>query len=202
MLRDGVFGPALRVDSGGGAELVSGPKVAVSTEPIASEEEQNRPYRRFVRVVFFLAIAVLCGLVLRGIVRHLDRMPSAQALERPATVDVRALRACSEDLEKLEARTRKSASRAYGEPRGTAAEIWAATARELELERLSIVARCRLDEANDDAASRDLARAAEAIEGLLRSYSLLFARHLEDGLKQADEARQAIERANAALKTR
>lgn len=178
--------------------MSSGP----DTRPAAlSEEEQNRPYRRFVRVVFFLAIAALCGVVLRGIVRHLDRLPSANTLARPAHVDVRALRACADDLERLEARTRKEAGRWYTlpnpEPGG-----WGAVGRQLEVERLSIVARCRLDEATEDPAARDLALAAEGIEGLLRSYSLLYNRLIEDGLRHAKESREAIERANAALKTR
>jgi hypothetical protein len=165
-----------------------------------TEEEQNRPYRRFVRIVFALAITLLCGLVLRGIVRHLDRLPSANAIERPATVDVRALRACAEDFDKLIGATRRAAGRAFAEPQGK--DGWRGVAHELEVERLSIVARCRLDESSDDPVVHDLGRAAEGIEGLLRSYSLLYARHFEDGEKAAGEAREALDRATSALKTR
>ncbi|MCC7381832.1 MAG: hypothetical protein IT384_08390 [Deltaproteobacteria bacterium] len=165
------------------------------------EEEQNRPYRRFVGVMFALAIAVLCGLVLRGIVRHLDRMPSSTQLDRPASVDTRALRACAEDLDRLAIQTRKLAGRAFTETPTDEGE-WVRTQQGLELERLSIVARCHLDESSEDPVRQDLTLAAERIEGLLRSYSLLLARHREDGLKQADEMTQALERAAAALRTR
>lgn len=173
-----------------------------SDAPRSEEERLNRPYRRFVRVVFFMAIIALCGGVLRGIIRHLDRMPSALTLERPSVVDVRALRACAEDLEKLEARARKSAGKAYSEPLPGAAEAWSLLMRELEIERLSIVARCRLDEASEDPVVHDLALAAEGIEGLLRSYSLLFSRHLEDGLRKSRDAQEAVERANVVLRSR
>jgi hypothetical protein len=167
--------------------------------PAVSEEEQNRPYRRFVGVMFALAIAALCGLVLRGIVRHLDRMPSPSALERPDHVDDRALRACAEDLDRLIGATRKAAGRAFAAP---AANTWPQAARELEMERISIVARCHLDEPTEDGVAQQLAAAAEGIEGSLRSYSLLYARHLEDGLKRSEEAHKAIESALEALRSR
>jgi hypothetical protein len=67
---------------------------------------------------------------------------------------------------------------------------------------LAIVARCRLDEPTEDAAVHDLERAAGDLEGLLREYNLLMARHLADGLPHAAEAREALERASRSLKTR
>ena len=80
------------------------------------EEEQNRPYRRFVGLIFALAVALACVLILRGVIRHLDRLPSAGDQARPPSVDVRALRACAEDLDKLTAKVLRLGSRALGEP--------------------------------------------------------------------------------------
>ncbi|MFO0726890.1 MAG: hypothetical protein U1E65_24105 [Myxococcota bacterium] len=166
-----------------------------------TEEEENRPYRRFVGVVFALAIAIACLLVLRGIIRHLDRLPSAVDQARPNTVDVRALRACAEDLDKLTTKAMKAGARALGEP-GAGIEGWKEAALELELERVQIVARCRLDEPSTDPVVEDLERASEGVQGVLRSYGLLAARHQEDGLKQAADARAALERVATALKSR
>lgn len=173
----------------------------MTTPDAASEHEANRPYRRLVGVVFGVAVVVLCTFVLRAVVRAIDRLPTAAALERPAVVDARALRACAEDLERLEAKIRASAARAFGEAPGVPS-TWAAARDAHELEHLAIVARCRLDEPTEDAAVHDLERAAGDLEGLLREYNLLMARHLADGLPHAAEAREALERASRSLKTR
>ncbi|GEM_PF-2168453 len=170
-------------------------------EEAAGEEEQNRPYRRFVGLIFALAVVLACVLILRGVIRHLDRLPSAGDQARPASVDVRALRACAEDLDKLTAKVLKLGSRALGEPL-PGQENWTETSLELELERVQIVARCRLDEPSQDPVVEDLERAAEGVQGVLRSYGLLSARHQEDGLQQATAARSALERVGTALKSR
>ncbi|MBI2378375.1 MAG: hypothetical protein HYV07_30530 [Deltaproteobacteria bacterium] len=161
-----------------------------------AESEQNRPYRRVVALVFTLSVAAICGLIFRGIVRHLDRMP---AHERPGTVDTRALKACAEDLLRLEESVRKLAGRAFSEP--NAAEPILDQFGELEEERSRIVARCTLDQPNDPA-SLELERASSKIEDSARSYRLLFHRHHDDGQAASREARAAIERARSILSKR
>lgn len=173
-------------------------------EPRSEEEREavaNRPYRRLVGGVFAILVVVLCGGLIRGVVRAIDRLPSAATLERPAVVDVRALRACAEDLDKLEVKIRQSAAKAFGEAPAPD-DGWNAARDAHELERITIVARCRLDEPTEDAAIHDLERAAEGLESLLRAYNLLHARHVDDGLRHSAATRQALERATHALKSR
>lgn len=178
----------------------------MSEEEVRGHEEERRalrPYRRVVVVIFALAIAALSALVLRGIIRALDRLPSAAALHKPDEVDVRALRACAEDLERLEVRIRRAAGEALS--RSPAAEDppeWETTATGFELERLTLVARCHLDEASEEPAAQELAVAAAAVEGLLRAYGLLHARHRAEGLGHSREAQRALERAREALRAR
>jgi hypothetical protein len=162
-------------------------------DPTREEAVANRPYRRFVGVMFALAITAICGLLLRIIVRQLDRLPSAAALDRPATVDHRALLACAEDLERLQADVLRQAGKTFGEPT-TGRHVWAEAASRLELERLRLVARCHLD-APSVGAQAELGRAADAIEGLIRGYTLLHGRLAEDGALRAVEAQTAIESA-------
>lgn len=165
------------------------------------EHAANRPYRRLVGAIFAIAVVALCGGLIRGVVRALDRMPSAATLERPQIVDTRALRACADDLERLELKIRQSAAKAFGE--APAPDDGWSTARDAhELERITIVARCRLDEPTEDPAVHDLERAAESLEGLLRAYNLLHARHVDDGMMQSAATRAALERAAHALKSR
>lgn len=166
-----------------------------------AEARANRPYRRLVGVVFAVAVVALCSVVLRGVVRALDRLPSAATLDRPAEVDVRALRACAEDLDKLEAKIRQAAGRAFAAA-PDAPDEWHAAQDALELERITLVARCRLDEPSEDPVVHDLERAAEGLESLLRRYNLLYARHKDDGRARSREAREALERATHALRTR
>jgi len=166
-----------------------------------AESVSNRPYRRLVGVLFALAIGVICTSILRGVVRALDRLPSAATLERPAVVDTRALRACGEDLDKLEQKIRKTAGIALSEL-PPELPTWPAARRDMEVERITIVARCRLDEPTEDAAIQDLERAAERLEDLLRAYALLYDRHVDDGVVRSRDAREALDRANTALKSR
>lgn len=166
-----------------------------------AERRELRPYRRLVGGIFTVALAAMCAFILRGIIRTLDRMPSVENLVQPGAVDTRALRACAEDLDKLEARTRKEAGKAFASD-GDEADAWEPIARALELERLQILARCHLHQASDDPVVHDLATAASGIEGQLRSYSLLYARHRGDGAPLSRETRSALERASAALRSR
>lgn len=170
----------------------------------AEEKKQLRPYRWLVGVIFGLAIAVVAVFVLRGIIRRLDRLPSVDALFKPNVVDVRAMRACSEDLDKLEARVRLLAGRAFSElpPEGQKIPDWQVLSADVELERLSIVARCRLHEPSSDPVVKDLEDAANHLEALMRSYALLYGRHEDDGVTHSIDAKRALQRANTALKSR
>jgi hypothetical protein len=172
--------------------------------PDAEERRQLRPYRRIVGLIFALVLVVAAVLVLRGIVRHLDRLPSVDALYKTPDVDVRALRACAEDLEKLEAKVRLIAGRAFSEllVEDLPVPEWQSFGGELELERLSIVARCRLHEPREDAVVNDLEEAANHLEALIRSYALLYARHADDGARESREVRRILKRATNALRTR
>src|SRR5687767_7945275 len=175
------------------------------TEAEEREHRQLRPYRRVVGAVFAIAISTMGVLTLRGIIRHLDRLPTVEALVTPAKVDVRALRACAEDLERLEARVRLTATRAFGAAPGVDESKpveWEALARPLELERVSIVARCRLHEESADIVVGELETAANEIESLIRSYGLLHSRHLEDGYVHSRQTHRSLRRAAAALATR
>lgn len=166
----------------------------------AEEKRQLVPYRRFVRVVFFILLTILCAFVLRGIIRSLDRMPSAT--RSSVTVDVRALRACAEDLASLERRLRLSAAELMGRPGTEPAETWQTFAGKLELERLAIVTRCNLDDPSPDPAVNDLRTAASEIEAMASSYGLLYDRLKADGREHSREATEAIRRAATALETR
>lgn len=171
--------------------------------PEEDERRKNRPYRRLLTSLFVLAAAILCALTLRGIIRTLDRLPSVDRLHQPDQVDTRALIACADDLMKLEAATRRLAARALTETNPTGPLVpWAEHTRALEIERLSVVARCRLSEPADDPAVRDLARAASALEALMRSYGLLYDRFRAEGHASHRDAVRAISSARAALKTR
>ncbi len=168
------------------------------------EGKALRPYRRFVRILFALAIVGFCAIILRGIIRTLDRLPSVERLDRLERVDDRALRACAEDLDKLEARVRVAGGEALSrapEP-DVNEEAWKVTADAIEVDRLRIVARCRLEEAPSDPAAADLLAAAQAIEALIRSYHFLHARHVAEGLPESTQAREAIGRAVQTLESR
>lgn len=169
------------------------------------EEERRhlRPYRRFLAVVLLIAISAFSWFVLDGIIRALDRLPSAAAMQRLEVVDDRALLACTEDLGKLELRVRQAASLLLAAaPAPTPPTDWESQADLLETRRLEIVARCRLDEPGSDAAQRALARAAAHIEQLLRSYSLLEARFAVEGRPAASEAARALQDARQTLEAR
>jgi hypothetical protein len=179
--------------------------VAAEVQGQAEEERrQLRPYRRFVIILFVVVLVALCAFVLRGIIRTLDRLPSISTFQKLDSVDERALLACADDLDKLNLRTRREAGRVFTEipgPKSTA-DGWEPIGNKLEQERLQIVARCRLDEAGEDPVAQDLHRAADEMEEVLRSYSLLYARHKEDGLKHAVQAEEAYRRALQALRSR
>jgi hypothetical protein len=172
--------------------------------PDPEERRQLRPYRRGVGGIFTIVLVVCSILVLRGIIRHLDRLPSVDALYKTPNVDVRALRACAEDLDKLEAKVRSHAGKAFSDLPEDDAPVpsWQALGGELEHERLTIVARCRLHEPSEDAVVKDLEEAANHIEVLIRSYALLYARHATDGVPESREARRVLKRARSALKSR
>lgn len=172
----------------------------------ARREEEGkalRPYRRFVRILFMLAIVGFCAIILRGIIRTLDRLPSVEHLDRLELVDERALRACAEDLERLEARVRRAGGESLMRADSKAdAEQWRATADVIEVDRLRIVARCRLEESATDPVAAELAKAAQAVEALIRSYHFLHARHVAEGLPESQAAKGAIRRALETLDQR
>ena len=103
---------------------------------------------------------------------------------------------------RLEAQIRARAGQAFAADRGRPESNWAAAARELELERLRIIGRCRLEEDTDDAVQADLALAAESAEELLRQYNLLYARFEKSGRPEAEATRNAALRALEAVKSR
>ena len=180
--------------------------VGVSTgdQPGRDEERrQLRPYRRFLAILLAISITGLCALILRGIVRTLDRLPSTETMQRLEVVDSRAIAACAEDLERLEARVRKAGGEALAlaEP-APAPEDFETVANTLETERLTVVARCRLDEPRGDVALEELARAAVGVEELLRAYTLLVQRHSVEVRTESREIGEALERARTSLRAR
>ena len=179
--------------------------MSAERDPGATSDEdrrQYRPYRRFVRIVFFLAVGVMTALILRGIIRSLDRMPTPADVRPTGPVDIRALRACAEDLEKLEARLRSAAGKLLARSPSGKVESWHTFIQPFELDRLSVVARCKLDEPSSDPAVADLSAASSAIEELARSYSLIYEQHKKDGWEQSRESTEALLRANKRLKQR
>lgn len=169
----------------------------------AAERRANRPYRRVVGLLFAALLLVVAFGVLRGVIQRLDRLPSVESFTPPDRVDDRALRACAEDLDRLEARIRTTAGRSFArDPRAPETPDWQEESEQLETERLRIVARCRLHESGTDAVVTDLTTAADQLETMLRSYNLLFDRHAADGEKASMEVRAALERALAALRSR
>jgi hypothetical protein len=181
-------------------ELKEGSRPEIETE----EKKRLRPYRRLVGVLFAVAIVVGAVVILRGIIRHLDRMPSADTLQKPQLVDVRALRACAEDLKLLEAKIREAAATALST---TPAEnqippTWESLSRPFVLDRISIEARCRLNEKGTDPVVQDLDTAASEIDAVLSSYQLLYSRNLEAMVPHAQNAQAALKRALDALSVR
>src|SRR5262249_35064873 len=160
-----------------------------------------RPYRRLVGAIFAVAIVVGAFVILRGIIRHLDRMPSSDELTKPTVVDVRALRACAEDLERLELRVRQAAGAAFSGLPAEDAPVpdWEVLSKPLVLDRLAIEARCRLNEKSDDAAAVDLATASNEIDALIRAYQVLYGRQVAEVLPHAQNAESALKRASTAL---
>lgn len=164
------------------------------------ERRQLRPYRRFVLAVFGLTFVAMMGFMLRGIIRHLDRMPSIESFERLDTVDSRALRACAEDLLKLEIQIRTVAGTrlaAVDNP-VPAEQIW----ENFERDRLTIVARCQLDDGRDDSAAQEVASGADALELLIRGFALLEERHTKEVRPHSDDARSRLERGGSIAKER
>lgn len=178
--------------------------VSAGDQPGHEEERrQLRPYRRFLAFLLAIAIVVLCALVLRGIIRTLDRLPSMEAMQRLEVVDTRALAACAEDLERLELRVRRAGSDALGQAEALPPpDDFETVVAELETERLKVVARCRLDEPRGDPAMEELARAAASVERLLRDYVLLVQRFGAEGRTESRETQEALGRARELLRAR
>ena len=177
--------------------MVDGP----NSSPQAGEDErrQLRPYRRFVLLVFWLAVTSLCGLLIRGVIRHLDRMPSVGTFASPDSVDGRALRACGDDLLKLEADVRtRFAGLIAGGAVVSGDEPW----NELESRRLKIVARCRLSEPGEDPLATNLNAAAGEIERLIRGFALMFQRYENEVWGHSKDAQESIQRARTILESR
>lgn len=155
--------------------------------PQDEERRRFRPYRRFLAVLVLVGAFGISGLILRGIINTLDRLPSVETMDRLDVVDVRALRACATDLERLEVRARKDAANTLEKDLP-----WVPVLRTLETERLRVVARCRLDESREDPAIQELSRAATALENVLRVYTLAFERIKNEGGPERDEMRAAV----------
>lgn len=170
------------------------------------EEERRslRPYRRFVRILFFLAILAFAAIIIRGIVRTLDRLPSVDRLHQLEHVDERALRACADDLERIEVRVRKLGGETLALPPSKTIDpaSWRTAMDQIEVERLRVVARCRLQDGSDDPVVVDLLAASNSIEALARSYQFLFARHASEGLPHSERARASIQQALETLRAR
>ncbi len=168
------------------------------------DRRQYRPYRRFVAGIFGVCTVLLCGVILVGIINSLDRLPSVHGLRSPEVVDTRALRACSDDLAKLKKLVQKGAGRLFsgGQAAMDPLQEWKSFADPIELERLKIVARCKLHDSGDDPAANSLLQAATALESLLRAYALAHARYREGGLPRALETEKALKKADALLKER
>lgn len=170
----------------------------------SAEKRELRPYRRLVVAIFAAVILAAGVFVLRGIVRHLDRLPTVDKLEKPSVVDVRGLRACAEDLDRLETRVREGAGKMLASLSRDQERMTAARelTEELSLELLRIVARCRLHEVSSDPVVADLEAAANELELMIRAFAVLYDRHAEDVLPHSVEARRTLERATAQLRER
>lgn len=153
------------------------------------ERRQLRPYRVFLALLIIVGLTALCGMVLRGIVNTLDRLPSTATMQRLDEVDVRALGACADDLVKLELRVRERVAETVA---SESDRPWEQSRQAFELERLQVVARCRLDEPGTDPATQELARAATAVESLVRTYTLLFERLNNERTAQDLEFKDAL----------
>ena len=163
------------------------------------EKRQLRPYRYLVFLLFWLAVTSLCGLLIRGVIRHLDRMPSVATFASLDAVDERALLACGEDLRKLEVEVRaRFAKLITGPPQASNDAPWDA----LERRRLEIVARCRLSELGDDPLATALNTAAGEIERLIRGFALMFERYDNEVRGHSSEAQGHLERARSIVKSR
>ncbi len=177
-------------------------------EQAAAEQQEDRrqyrPYRRFVAAIFGVCTVLLCGVILVGIINSLDRLPSVHGLRCPDIVDTRPLRACSDDLSKLKNVIQKGAGRLFsgGQAAMDPLKEWKEFADPIELERLKIVARCKLHDSSDDPAANSLLQAATSLESLLRAYALAHARYRESGLPRALETEKALKNAEALLKER
>ena len=180
--------------------VYSTPSPAFDTEARMAERGENyRPYRRFMIVLFTVLVFGICGVIIRGITRTLDRLPQAEHMLSSRPLDGRALRACAEDLRKLETKIRISASQQLG--RAPADEVrWEKVAAQLELERVTLVGRCGLHEGSDDPARAALASAAEALEELLRVYGFLEHRFDEAARPASARALEALGEAETRLR--
>jgi hypothetical protein len=162
-----------------------------------SEQQQLRPYRRLVTTVFVLGVIALFAFVGRGIIGHLDRMPSVDQFAQPDFVDHRALKACAEDLNKLERLVRKEAAILFTSIGPTPHEpVW----QSLKKDRLKIIARCMLNEDGTHPAHHSLQVAAENIESQIRSFYLLYEKHQIESAEYSSQSREAIREALEHLK--
>ena len=162
-----------------------------------NEQQQLRPYRFVVAGFLTINFCLLLGFVLNGIVKHLDRMPSVDQFAQPQSVDNRALKACTIDLQKLEVRIRKEAARLFESPNPVTGEpIW----QNLEKARLEIMARCKLTTPDSHPAHASLVNATEQIESQIRAFNLLYAKHLKESSDYSGVAQKELEEALKAIK--
>jgi len=175
--------------------------VAAESQSKAREQErqQLRPYRRLVTALFTIGVMGLCGFMGRGIIHHLDRMPSADQFTQPSAIGHRALQACAEDLSRLERQTRGSLSNLFKHNRRTPHEsVW----QKLEHDRLRIIARCKLNhEWNPPLpAVSSLKTAADNIQSQIRSFHLLYSKYQRESAEYSTQSKHSIREATELLK--
>lgn len=158
------------------------------SEPQA--EEQLRPYRRLVRILFFIAVILGVGLIFRGVIFNLDQMPTS-GLPKASTVNKNTLRLCANQLQDLERRIRAQAALALTAP-PPAKSRWAEQVEGFEKRRLRIIARCRLDEASEDPVRLRLKEGAQTLSAELRAYTRLEQRFQEEVLPRMTELEEQL----------
>ncbi len=168
----------------------------------SEERRQLKPYRRFVAAVLGIVSMVLFGMLIRGISRALDRLPSPEQHQSLSQVDQRALLACADDLKRLESRLRKVAGSALAKvpTPGEPVLSWQQLTTEIETERVMVVARCRLEDQRQGSPGGLVAEGAAELANEMSEYGLIYQRHLGASQRHALKARNSLGEAIKQLK--
>lgn len=156
-----------------------------------------RPYRRLVFGAFFLFLGIAGALVLRGIIRHLDRLPAPEPHRKELRLDARALSACLDDLKKLHLGFKKGTATRFVETYESPTEArlkWTAFQTETEQKLIKMTSRCQGGDPEDPLGHAYL-RADQAFADLIRMYSLLFERFVQEGVEAEILFMQAVKNA-------